>query len=131
VRCVEGGCRAVSLDFGAGAWRRLDSAPGPALECRELRRVPLTHLRSALGGYVARLEEALLAAHGDPRGAHSLHIEADGRTRLTGRDYMGRFLRLELPDFPLRTPLRRIDVTSVSGAAAVPAAHSAERIEPL
>jgi hypothetical protein len=106
LRFVEGGCHAVSVDFASGDWRRLDSAPRAAPGCRELRRVPLGHLRSALGDYVESLEEVL------------------------SRDYMGRYLRLEVPDFPLRTPLRRIDVTSVSGAAS-PAGPVPGLLEPL
>lgn len=131
LRFVEGGCHAVSVDFGSGAWRRLDSVPRPASECREQRRVPLAHLRSAVGDYVSVLEQTLLAADGDPEDAYSIEIGADGHTRLSGRDYMGGYLRLEVPDFPLRTPLHRIVVTTVAGAASIPAAPATDLLEPL
>jgi hypothetical protein len=131
LRHVDGGCHAVAIDFASGAWRRLDSAQERAGDCREMRRVPLSHLRSALGDYVGELETALLAADGDPRGAYSIHIEPSGQTRLSGRDYMGSALRLEVPPFPLRTPLRRIDVTGVAGAASPPAAPAKELLQPL
>lgn len=130
LRFVEGGCHAISFDLESGRWQRLDPAGGPS-ECREFRRVPLGHLRRALGDYVAKLERALLDAEGDPADAWSLHIDPEGHTRLTGRDYMGGYVQLDVPDFPLATPLRRIDVTTVAGAASPPAAPATGVLEPL
>jgi hypothetical protein len=77
LRHVDGGCHAVAIDFASGAWERIDSGPDAAA-CRELRRVPLTHLRTALCDYVGELERLLAGAEGDPRGSYSLHIEPDG-----------------------------------------------------
>ena len=131
LRYVDGGCRALAIDFASGAWQRLDSAQDPVGTCREMRRVPLTRMRSALSDYVDELEAALSAADGDPRGAYSLRIDPNGRTLLWGRDYMGGALRIAVGDFPLRTPLRRIDVTTVAGAASVPAAPAMDLLEPL
>ena len=131
LRYVEGGCHALSIDFSSGDWRRLDSAKGQAALCREARRVPRSHLRSALGDYVAELDTILTTAEADPQGAYSLQIAPNGRTVLSSRDFMGGALRLDVSSFPLRTPLRRIDVSAVAGAASVPAAPAKDLLEPL
>jgi len=130
LRFQNGGCRAVAIDFATGAARPLDTAGARPGACRESRRVPLSRLRAALSDYVSALETTLEAAGGNPRAAFSLHIDPGGATRLQARDYMGGLLRLPLSPFPIQTPLRRIDVTGVAGAAA-PAAPAKDLLEPL
>ena len=115
LRWVEGGCHAVAIDLGNGDWQRIDGARADGV-CSERRRVPLTQLQAALRGYVRELEDALESAGGDPRAAYTLRIEADGTTHIESRDYMGQLLRLEAQPFPVTTPLRRIDVSSVGKA---------------
>jgi len=131
LRFLDGGCRAVAIDLDTGAVARLDSASSRPAVCRESRRVPLSRLRAAVGDYVKDVESALEAAGGDPRATFSLNIDPQGRTEVQARDYMGGMLRIPLEPFPLRTPIRRIDVTGVAGAASPPAAPAKHLLEPL
>lgn len=131
LRLLEGGCRAVAVEFATGTVQVLDSATSQPAVCRDARRVPLSRLRAAMADYVEALESTLEAAGGDPRATFSLNIDPEGRTELQARDYMGGILRLPLAPFPMRTPIRRIDVTGVAGAAAPPASPAKHLLEPL
>jgi hypothetical protein len=122
LRWIEGGCRAVSIDLESGRWQALSSNRAGGT-CREGRRVPLPQLRRAVRGYLGEIEDALVAAKADPSQAYRLEVAPERATRVLARDYLGAPIALVLPAFPIDTPLRRIDVTSASGAgAASPAA---------
>lgn len=132
LRYVDGGCHATAIHLGSGEWRRIDGSSDRGV-CSETRRVPLPHLRAALGGYVSDFEEALADAGGDPGASYSLRIDPGGRTRVESRDLLGERLELEIAPFPIETPLTRIDVTNVANAGQGPAAPPASgpKLNPL
>jgi hypothetical protein len=119
LRFVEGGCHAVAVDLATGSWSKLDGAAEPAV-CREQRRIPAAHLGVALRGYSRELEVALTAAGADPAAAYALQISPDGAVWVEARDFAGQPRRLRAPRFPVRTPLRRIDVSVVGRASPPP-----------
>jgi hypothetical protein len=125
LRFVGGGCHAVRIDLESGAWKKLDAASAPA-QCETARRVPIANLSVALRGYMREVEAALAEAGADPAAAFVLEIDEDGETHARARDFAGDQRDLRLPRFPLRTPLRRIDVSTVGLARpAAPAALDA------
>ena len=113
LRFVEGGCHAVGIDLQSGEWAKLDASSAPAT-CRESRNVPASRLALALRGYSREVAEALQQAGADPSAAYVLRIHRKTRAaRAEGRDYGGRAVSARVPDFPVATPLRRIDVSVV------------------
>ncbi len=133
LRQVDGGCHAVAIDLESGDWGLLESSEAPGV-CREMRRVPASLMRTALRGYHEEVEQALAAAGGDPSSAYSLRIAADGTSFAVTRDFEGAPLTVRAPRFPVRTPLRRIDVSVVGGGAQPGGARpvpAARRFEPL
>jgi hypothetical protein len=133
LRYVRGACHAVAIDLEKGAWVVLDGAKG-AGECREVRRVPATHLSTAVRGYAREIETALAEAGADPAAAYSLEIGADGSARAMSRSYEGESVAAALPPFPIATPLRRVDVTAVGGGSTIeraPGTQTVPTIEPL
>jgi hypothetical protein len=115
LRYVNGGCHAVAIDLESGEWNVVDGDDRPAV-CRETRRMPASHLVVALRGYALEIDEALAAAEADPTAPYALQLAAGGHTVLLSRDHTGSPIRLVLPAFPVRTPLRRIDVSLVGGS---------------
>jgi hypothetical protein len=126
LRFVEGGCHAVRIDLDTGDWKRLDDASAPA-QCDSARRVPASALSVALRGYMREVEAALAAGGADPAAAFVLEIGEDGETIAQARDFAGEKRTLRVPRFPLSTPLRRIDVSTVGlarPASSLPASPS-------
>lgn len=128
LRDTGDGCGAVAIALDTGAWSRLDGARGSS--CKNSRRVPMTHLRTAMRGYATEVEEALKKAGADPAGAFSLRIGADGSTAASSQDYTGKLIRVSVPRFPARTPLRRIEV-GVIGSSGGTGGSPVPRMEPL
>ncbi len=114
LRFVDGGCHVVGTDLETGAWSILDTADRVAA-CRGARRVQPTELRTALRGYAGELESAIFEAGADPAAAYALRIERDGTTRLDTRGFSGEAMTIEVPRFPLDTPLQRIEITTLGG----------------
>jgi len=132
LRFVGGGCHAVRIDLESGAWKQLDTASAPA-QCETARRVPGSNLIAALRGYMREVESTLVAGGADPAAAFVLEIAEDGETHARARDFAGEQRDLRVPRFPLRTPLRRIDVSTVGLArpAAPGPANASSEPEPL
>lgn len=115
LRFVDGGCHAVRIDFESGRWTRIDGDPAPA-SCRGQRRLPPAQLAAALRGWTRDLRKALERAGADPDASYALEITETGKTHALARDYSGMPITLHGPTFPIKTPLRRIDVTNVAPA---------------
>jgi hypothetical protein len=132
LRFVDGGCHAVRIDLESGAWAKLDTASAPA-QCETARQVPMANLVTALRSYMREVEGALAEGGADPAAAFMLQIDEDGETHAQARDFAGDRRTLRVPRFPVRTPLRRIDVSTVGLVRpAVPgAAAPASEPEPL
>jgi hypothetical protein len=47
-------------------------------------------------------------------------IEPNGSTRVETRSHIGEAVSLDVPDFPISTPLRRINVSLIGGVQAAP-----------
>jgi hypothetical protein len=122
LRFVGGGCHALRIDLEDGSFSRLDRAQAPAL-CRSRRNVPPGTLAAALRGWTVELRQALERAGADPEAAHTLEIGRGGAIRALARDYAGAPVAVAGPAFPIQTPLKRIDVTQVSGRERAPAAR--------
>ena len=112
LRFVDGGCHAVRIDLESGAYKKLDTATVPA-QCESARRVPAANLSVALRGYMREVESALLDGGADPAAAFVLEIDENGETNARARDFGGEQRDLRVARFPLQTPLRRIDVSTV------------------
>jgi hypothetical protein len=112
LRFVEGGCHAVQIDLENGAWTRIDEA-AEAASCSDTRAIPASHFNAALRGYAAEVQAARTAAGSDPAASYALIIAPDGSTRVETRNHVGEAVAADLPDFPLETPLRRINVSLV------------------
>jgi hypothetical protein len=131
LRYTSGGCRAVWIDLESGAWSALDPPSSARAECRSERRIPPSHLRVALRGYLRQLEESLEGAGLDPARAYALRIDASGTTFVETRDAGGKSRRLRVEPFPVTTPLRLVHVTNVSSAERLAAPRSApKRVDP-
>ena len=113
LRFVEGGCHAVAIDLESGTWIRVDHEPNDT-QCRFQRTLPPGQLATALRGWTRELNEAMQASGLDPRSAYALRIGENGTTRVFGRNSDGGILSADAPRFPLATPLRHIDVTTVA-----------------
>jgi hypothetical protein len=110
VRFLGGGCRAVSIELETGLWKRLDDSLATAT-CRKTRRIPASHLKTALRGYLQEIDAVLTRSGLDPASAFSLRIADSGETRIEILDPLGARRVLPVSDFPIATPLRRIDVS--------------------
>jgi hypothetical protein len=132
LRYVGGGCHAVRIDFASGAWKKLDTA-GARASCETARRVPAANLSVALRGYMREVESALAEGGADPAAAYALEIADDGDTIALARDFAGEKRNVRVPSFPLDTPLRRIDVSTIGLARPGPvrAPEPAPELEPL
>ena len=136
LRFVEGGCHVVRTDLETGEWSALDAVDRVGV-CRATRRVQPTELKTALRGYARELESAIFEAGADPAAAYALRIEPNGATRLDTRGFSGAPMTIEVPRFPLDTPLRRIEITtlgggsSVGGVSKVSGSTAKPRLDPL
>ncbi|HXK22226.1 MAG TPA: hypothetical protein VMS55_06060 [Myxococcota bacterium] len=132
LRDTGDGCGVVAIDLETGAWSRIDGARGS--RCNVERRLPMGQLRTALRGYLTDVEEAIEQAGGDPTAAFSLRIDEDGATTAGSQTYTGERVRVAVPRFPVRTPLRRIEVgvlgSGGTGRAPVPPS-GIPNVEPL
>src|SRR5262245_29024403 len=114
LRFLDGGCRAVWIDLGSGAWKRLDASGSARAECRRERRIPPSTLAVALRGYLREVEASLEAAGLDRARPFALRIDAGGRTQAETRDSDGHPRLVGVAPFPVRTPLRVIQISNVS-----------------
>jgi len=136
LRFVNGGCHVVRTDLETGAWSVLDAVDRAGV-CRATRRVQSAEFRTALRGYTRELESAIVEAGADPAAAYALRIEPDGTTRLDTRGFSGKSMTIEVPRFPLKTPLQRIEVTTlgggpnVGGISSVRGATAQPKLDPL
>ena len=136
LRFVNGGCHVVRTDLETGEWSALDAIDRAGV-CRAARRVQPAEFRTALRGYTRELESAIFEAGADPAAAYALRIEADGTTRLDTRGFSGESMTIEVPRFPLDTPLQRIEITTLGGVSNVGGISNARstnaypRLEPL
>jgi hypothetical protein len=115
LRFVDGGCHVVQINLTNGAWRKLDNSTEVA-ECNDVGNIPATHLNAALRGYSREVQVARVEAGGDGTAAYALIIAPDGSTQVETRNVEGEPLSANVPDFPLTTPLRRIQVSLVGAA---------------
>jgi hypothetical protein len=131
LRFVGGACRAVSIDLASGAWNAIDSVGRARAECRNERRIPPSHLRVALRGYLRQAEGSLASAGADPTRAYVLRIEPSGAAQAETRDESGRTQHVALAPFPVATPLRIVHVTNVAPVDGLqPAPKTAPRPAP-
>ena len=128
LRFVDGGCHVVRIDLETGDWQKLDAASAPAT-CATARRIPAVNLSVALRGYMREVESALVEGGADPAAAFVLEIAEGGEATAHARDFAGDRLSTRVPRFPLTTPLRRIDVSTVGLAR--PAAPDASSSLPI
>jgi hypothetical protein len=136
LRFVNGGCHVVRTDLETGVWSALDTVDRTGV-CRAERSVQPAELKTALRGYVRELESAIFEAGADPAAAYALRIEPNGTTRLDTRGFSGESMTIEVPRFPLDTPLRHIKITTLSGGSNIGGVSKASgsatrlRLEPL
>jgi hypothetical protein len=107
----------VAIDLSTGAWGILDDAKSKGV-CREVRRVPVSHLVTAMRGYVREIETALVQAGADPKNSYSLDLNRDGGAVVISKNPAGGNYEAPLPPFPITTPLQRIEVTLLNGSGA-------------
>ena len=136
LRFVNGGCHVVRTDLENGEWSVLDVTDRAGV-CRAARRVHPTEFKTALRGYTRELESAIFEAGADPAAAYALRIEPDGATQLDTRGFSGESMTIEVPRFPLDTPLQRIEITTLGGNSSIVGISNANsatarpRLEPL
>jgi len=136
LRFVNGGCHVVRIDLETGAWSALDTVDRAGV-CRTALRVQQAEFRTALRGYTRELESAIFEAGADSAAAYALRIEPDGTTRLDARGFSGESMTIEVPRFPLQTPLQRIEITTLGGSpnaggiSNVRGATAQPRLDPL
>lgn len=134
LRFIDGGCHAIAIDFESGAWTRLDATSDIAV-CNESRSVPASAFNAALQSYAREVEKIRVSAGADPVASYALVIAKDGSTRIETRNHMGEAITAAAPDFPIETPLRRIDVSLLGSVYAplgsTPAVPEARGLEPL
>jgi hypothetical protein len=134
LRFVDGACRAVQIDLETGAWVRLDESSEPAT-CSSERNVPASHFNNALRSYAREVQLARTTAGGDPAASYALIIGPDGATRVETRSHAGKAVSIHVSDFPLATPLQRINVSLVGGVYKAPLApppvRGVDDLEPL
>jgi hypothetical protein len=136
LRFVNGGCHVVRTDLETGVWSALDAVDRAGV-CRSERSVQPAEFKTALRGYTRELESAIFEAGADPAASYALRIDPDGTTRLDTRGFSGESMTIEVPRFPLDTPLRRIKITTLSGGSNISGISKASgsatrlRMEPL
>jgi hypothetical protein len=136
LRFVNGGCHVVRTDLETGAWSVLDAVDRAGV-CRSERSVQSAEFKTALRGYTRELESAIFEAGADPAASYALHIDPDGTTRLDARGFSGESMTIEVPRFPLQTPLQRIEITTLGGGSNgagisnVRGASARPRLDPL
>lgn len=130
LRYVEGGCHAVWTDVETGDWATFDLVDREGT-CRASRQIQAAHFRTALRGYATELETAVVAAGADPEAAYSLRIASSGQTQLRTRGFAGESVTLDVPKFPLDTPLRRIEVSTLGGSPSARIPSAPTSAEPL
>ncbi len=136
LRFVNGGCHVVRTDLESGEWSILDATDRPGV-CRAARRVQPAELKTALRGYTRELESAIFESGADPAAAYALRIEPDGTTQLDTRGFSGESMTINVPRFPIDTPLQRIEITTLGGSSNVRGISSASgatalpRLDPL
>jgi hypothetical protein len=118
LRYVDGGCRALRIDLADGSFARVDATRAHGT-CRTSRRVPIAQMTRALRGYVGAVRAVLDAGGGEPTAPFSLHLGPDGTWAET-RTSAGMPVRARVPDFPIATPLRRLDVGLVGSVEVAP-----------
>jgi hypothetical protein len=121
LRFVDGACHAVLIDLETGVWARLDESSEPAL-CSSARNVPASHFNIALRSYAREVQLARTAAGGDPAASYAVILEPDGTTLVETRSHAGEAVSTPVSDFPLTTPLRRINVSLVGRVYKAPPA---------
>jgi hypothetical protein len=119
LRFLEGGCHAISIDLASGDWRKIDGIRGGS-QCNRTRNIPASHFKTALRSYSREVLAARVAAGGDPAASYALLIEPNGSTRVETRSHIGEAVSLDVPDFPISTPLRRINVSLIGGVQTAP-----------
>jgi hypothetical protein len=120
LRFVEGGCHAIAIDLANGDWRKIDGASGKAV-CGRTRNMPASHLNTALRSYSREVQLARVEAGGDSAASYALLIDANGSTRVETRSHSGEAVSIDVPNFPIHTPLRRINVSLIGGVYSAPA----------
>ncbi len=130
LRFVEGGCHVIRTDLETGEWSALDGTDRPGT-CRSARRVQASEFNTAFRGYASELETTIFDAGADPAAAFALRIEPGGKTQLDTRGFSGEPVTLDVPTFPVDTPLRRIEVSILGGTPRIREASTAPRLEPL
>jgi hypothetical protein len=128
LRFTDGGCRAVWIDLESGAWSALDRTGSARSECRTERRIPPSHLRVALRGYLRQVDTSLEEAGLDPTRAYVLQIDPSGTTHVEMRDAGGKPQRLRVDPFPVATPLRAVHVANVASVHRVGPSKPAAKV---
>jgi len=121
LRFVDGGCHAVSIDLANGDWRKIDGINRKG-QCNRIRNIPASHLNTALRSYSREVQAARVESGGDPAASYAFLIAPDGSTRVETRSYIGEAVSLDVPSFPIRTPLQRINVSLIGGVQTAPTA---------
>jgi hypothetical protein len=121
LRYVEGACHAVAIDLASGDWRKLDGSKRDSV-CSRARHVPASHLNTALRSYSRELHAARVEAGADPTASFAMIIDGSGSTHVETRNHLGEPVRTAVPNFPISTPLRRIDVSLIGGSKRAPKA---------
>jgi hypothetical protein len=130
LRFVEGGCHVVRTDLETGEWSALDGTDR-AGTCRSARRVQASEFNTAFRGYAGELETRIFDAGADPAAAYALRIEPGGKAKLDTRGFSGEPVTLDVPAFPIDTPLRRIEVSILGGTPKIRESSASPRLEPL
>jgi len=130
LRFVDAGCHVVKTDLETGEWSSVDGVAAPAV-CSASRQIPAAHFATALRGYVREIEAAAARAGADPTAAYALWIGDDGRTQLRTKRLGGEALTVDVANFPVTTPLRRIEVSILGSVPRLEGTHSVQGLEPL
>jgi hypothetical protein len=130
LRFVDGGCHVIRTDLESGEWSALDAIDRPGI-CRSARRIQASEFKIALRGYASELEAAIFEAGADAAAAYALRIEPGGKVQLDTRGFSGEPVTLEVPAFPVDTPLRRIEVSILGGTSSIRESSDELRFEPL
>jgi hypothetical protein len=77
-----------------------------------------------LRSYTREVQAARVAAGGDPAASYALLIAGDGTTRVETRSHTGEAVATDVPNFPISTPLQRINISLIGGVYKAPEAPS-------
>jgi hypothetical protein len=130
LRFVEGGCHVIRTDLESGEWSAVDGTDRPGT-CRSARRIQASEFKTAFRGYSSELEATIFDAGADSAAAYALRIEPGGKVQLDTRGFSGEPVTLEVPAFPIDTPLRRIEVSVLGGTPSIRESSATPRVEPL